>query len=421
METQEIFLRLGLALSIGLLIGWERGWETREQASGTRPAGVRTFALVAMLGAVSALLVDAVGDAPLAVAFLGVVVLTVVAYQIEGRRLEADRGITTEIALFLTLALGAYVVRGNMAAGFAAAAVVVALLHAKPELHHLIAVINRFELTSGIRLLLISAVLLPLLPDRGYGPGEVLNPYDLWWMVLLISTLSFVGYFAVKYAPRRGLILSSLLGGLASSTAVAVSLSRLAARDRGEAPAAVVGIGLASAMMFLRIVAIAAFFDRTLAVELLVPMLPAALVTAGGAAFRSRGSSSVHEELTGDIRDPSDLWTAFKFVLVLIVILIAAYFVRQRFGVAGVYGVATLAGLVDVDAITVALSRGARDSIVREAAVIALSMAAFTNTLVKIGIAGWLGGASFGKSVAIVLGAGLVVGTAALVVARSLA
>src|SRR5690606_13712682 len=184
MNDFDLFSRVGLALAIGLMVGFERGWQSRAESEGRRVAGIRTFALLGLAGGIVGALSDELDGPFAALAFVAVTALVIVAHL--GRlRMGTDYGMTTQIAAVATFALGLLAVLGDVAIAAAAGVVMTALLASKTLLHRWIARINRLELSAAIQLLIISVVLLPVLPDRGFGPGEVINPYTLWWIVVL--------------------------------------------------------------------------------------------------------------------------------------------------------------------------------------------------------------------------------------------
>ncbi|MCW8928485.1 MAG: MgtC/SapB family protein, partial [Gammaproteobacteria bacterium] len=215
----ELFERLAVALAIGLLIGIERGWHEREAGEGRRIAGLRTFGIIGLLGAVSGLLADELGELLLAATFIAFAALVIAAHVLESRE-DRDFGMTTPVAALLTFTLGTLAALGYTAVAGATAVVTATLLGLKPLLHRWIEQMEQRELYAIFKMLMISVVLLPILPNQGYGPWQALNPYEIWWMVVLIAGISFAGYFAVKIAgSRRGLVITGLFGGLASSTA----------------------------------------------------------------------------------------------------------------------------------------------------------------------------------------------------------
>jgi MgtC family protein len=203
-DEQQTFLRLSVALAIGLLIGVERGWKEREAREGERVAGVRTYGLIGLLGGGMALVAERLGPLPLALAFVALAGMLTAAYAINVER-DDDAGIASLVAGLLTFVFGALAALGQVAVAAASAVVMTLLLGFKPVLHRWVSALEGKELRAGLKLLLISAVLLPILPDRGYGPWQALNPYQIWCMVVLIAGISFAGYFAIKIAgPPQG-------------------------------------------------------------------------------------------------------------------------------------------------------------------------------------------------------------------------
>jgi len=188
-DEQQTFLRLSVALAIGLLIGVERGWKEREAREGERVAGVRTYGLIGLLGGGMALVAERLGPLPLALAFVALAGVLTAAYAINVER-DDDAGITSLVAGLLTFVFGALAALGQVAVAAASAVVTTLLLGFKPVLHRWVSALEGKELRAGLKLLLISVVLLPILPDRGYGPWHALNPYQIWWMVVLIAAIS---------------------------------------------------------------------------------------------------------------------------------------------------------------------------------------------------------------------------------------
>ena len=285
MPEIEIFLRLGLALAIGLLLGLERGWHARTEDEGDRIAGIRTFALTGMLGGVSGWLADLMTSSFPAFAVIALGALLAISYWLRLRE-DDDLGLTTEIALLLTFALGVASVIGDMAPVAAVAVVAAILLSMKSTLHHWVRQVERFELESLFKLALISVVILPLLPDQGYGPGDVLNPYELWWAVVIVAALSFVGYLAIRIAGARfGILATGLFGGLASSTSTTLALARLVRADGSLSQIAAAGIVIAGSVTFLRIVALVVVFEPALVAPLVWPMVTMAATGLAGAGL----------------------------------------------------------------------------------------------------------------------------------------
>ena len=253
MDTSSAAARLAAALAVGLIVGLERGWRDRSLPEGGRVAGLRTFALLGLLGGLLALLQPLLGSGPLVAGVVGVAGVFAVAYGFTLRE-SGDRSLTSLVAALLTLVLGALAALGQAAVAVGCAVVVAVLLGLKPVLHRWLRLVEADELRAALQLLVLSAVIWPLLPNADMGPYGALNPYQLWLGVVLVAGLSLAGHFAMRLAgPRHGVVLTGLLGGLASSTAVTVALARRARERPQAATQLAAGVLCACAVMFLRI------------------------------------------------------------------------------------------------------------------------------------------------------------------------
>ena len=218
-------------MGAGFIIGLERGWREREQAEGSRVAGLRTFALIGLLGGAAATLHDHFGVWPLAMGLFALALLGAVSYR-EWVRVSGNLSATSTIAALLAYTLGAMAASGSPVLAVGVAVIVAVLLDLKSTLHRWLRVIEHRELSAALQMLVLSVVVLPWLPDRGYGPYEALNPYGLWWAVVLVVGLSLAGHVAMRFTgPQRGTFWTGVLAGLASSTAATLALSRRA-RDQ---------------------------------------------------------------------------------------------------------------------------------------------------------------------------------------------
>lgn len=406
----ETLLNLGLALALGLLVGVERGWQEREASEGSRIAGIRTFGLIGLLGGLWQLLAGGAGDVLLGLAFLAFALLMVIAYAAEAR-VSKDYGVTTLVATLITFVLGALSVRGQHGVAASGAVVTAVILSLKPILHHWLERIEPNELAAALKLLLISVVILPILPDQGFGPWQALNPYELWWLVVLIATISFAAYCAVKIAgAKRGILLTGFLGGLVSSTGVSIHLARLAAPAKHKILTA--GILVASATMFVRVFFVTAVLNPALSRSLSLPMIAIALWLFGAAAVNARKS----EQTVIDpfkLRNPVELGQALQFGLLLAAIVLAAKAAQAWFGDTGIFLLAVISGVADVDAITVTLSRWADSDASIRSASIAVLAAAMVNTVTKAVLTAVIGGYGIGSQVAWPLAISLLVGATA--------
>jgi uncharacterized membrane protein (DUF4010 family) len=394
MAIPDLYIHFIVALAIGLVIGIERGWSQRETPEGQREAGIRTFTLLSLTGFAAAVGAKALGPWFAAAAALGVLTLLTVGYATEARHPEADRGMTTEIAAFLTFVLGALAGVGEVLAAGVIGVIMLALLEQKDTLHNFLRQLQRLELTSGVKLLLVSVVLLPVLPNEGYGPGAVLNPYELWWAVIVIAAIGIVGYAAMKVAgPERGALAMGFTGGLISSTGVTVNAAR-ASREMPEASGALVGaIATAQCVMFARTAVLIAVMNPKLLSAAAVPLALGAATSVIGALIVIRGSA---QAAGGKLQpgSPDTLGGAVQFMIVVACVLVIAYYAREYAGDAGFVLSGLLSGALDVDAATVTASRlveqdASTSSAITATAAIAAAIAA--NSVVKAGIAHGMG------------------------------
>jgi uncharacterized membrane protein (DUF4010 family) len=403
-DIQKIFFLLGTSLAVGLLIGLERGWKKREESEGSRVAGFRTFALLGLLGGVSALLAERLGGLVLGLAFIAVAAGVTGAYVINVKRTD-DASITSLVASLLTFALGAVAGLGEVEIAVAFAVVTTLLLGFKPQLHHWISALEGKELRAVLQLSLISLVLLPLLPDRGYGPWQALNPYEIWWMVVLIAGISFVGYFAIKIAgARKGVLYTGLFGGLASSTALTLNFARAARRDATGAPLLSVGVLVACATMYPRMLLVAVVINAQLLQPMLTPVVVMAVMVYGTALYYWwRSGQNQQKALSTPFNNPLELKAAAGFGVLLALITLLGRALKLWLGNTGIFMLAAASGVADVDAITLSLSRMSQDDVDPRVAVTAIVIAAAVNNLVKGGMAATVGGRQLGMRVALPL------------------
>ena len=423
MDGHEPLLSLALAGMAGLLIGLER--ERSRPSDESRLSflgGARTHPLLALVGGASMLVARETGAVVVVVAFGALVALLALNYAGEVWR-NVHRGITSEVAFLLSFLLGVLALtRGvfeptqKIFAVSAIAVVATFLLSAKPTLHPLVQRISSEDVAGTLKFLIVAVVVLPLLPDRAYGPFDVLNPFQVGELMVLISGLSFAGYAAIRLlGPRRGLGLTGIMGGLVSSTAVTLSMARRA-RERPEiVDSAALAVMLASTVMFARVFVIVAVVNPALRGEVLFPM---ALGTAGGIAaclalwLRSGRAKPGAQEIA--FSNPFDLTAALEFALLFAVILLGSKAATTYLGTAGTYGAGLVAGATDVDAITLSMAKLAGDGgqLSHRVAATTIFLGTASNTLVKGIMAGVAGGWQFGRRVLAaqlaVLGAGTI-------------
>lgn len=411
--TLELLLNLATALGVGLLIGTERSWSGGDQ-DGQEMAGIRTFGLAGLFGGLAALSASHFGVSAWIAMFVVLALLTIAGYVIESTRVNADRGMTTEIALLLTFLLGSLAVAESRILAASIAVVVALLLSLKSRLHGALRKLNEAELGGALKLLFISVVLLPALPNQGYGPWEAFNPYTTWWMVVLIAAIGFAAYVAIRLlGTRHGLLVTALLGGIVSSTAMTITLARLDSPKLRPALAA--GLLATSALMFPRVLLEVGLINRTLLPTLLAPMLTAGSIYAAGALlYYLRAGRQPENAAEPPLKNPFELGPALRFAGLLVVILFLVEGARQWMGDAGVYLVSLLSGLTDVDAITLSLSNSARTDLSEEVAVRGIFLAALSNSLVKAGLILFIGGRAVAMMTLPFMLGGLLAGLAVL-------
>lgn len=394
MDDRDLFLRLGVALAAGLLIGLERGWHERgeEGGSGARIVGTRTFALIALAGALSALLARELGGVVLGLALLGFTGLIVVAHVVAARA-DRDYGVTTIVAALVVFGLGATAIQGYLTVTAAVGVVTATVLGLRRQLHGWEERLERRELLAILQLLLISVVVLPVLPDRGYGPWQALNPYVLWWLVVLMAAVSSLGYFGVKLAgPERGLALTAVFGGLASSTAVTLNFARMG-RDRPALrPVLSAGVLIAAGIMFPRMLVMAVVVHPPLAVALLGPLGLMALVAYGWAGWHWRHLRTSPEVESQRFTNPLELRVALQLGALLAAVTVLAHALRAWLGDPGLYLLAGVSAVGDVDALTLSVAGMAAGTLDGGVAAGTVIVAAIGNTLAKGLLAGLVGG-----------------------------
>jgi len=376
-------LQLLTATALGLLLGLERGWHDRNIRSGGRIAGIRTFTLLAITGQLTGQLSTELTPLLAVAGLVGVMGLLGMAHWLNSDE-DHDYGITTLVAGVLTYLFGLLVALDQATLAVAGAVITSLLLHFKETLHQWLERLSAPELRGILQLALISAVLLPVLPNRGFGPWQALNPYEIWLLVVLIAGISLSAYFAMRLTgPDKGVMITSALGGIASSTALTLSLAKMS-RQVPLYRLLAGGILLASAIMYPRILFEVAVVNAALLKPLAVPMLAMCLASLLSALWLWKRDEKHGQVSTSALAtSPFEIVPALKFGLLLAAIMLATEAVRALIGEQGLWIVSLVAGLTDVDAITLTLARLARDSVGDNTAVVGITLAALTNTLVK--------------------------------------
>lgn len=386
MNDLELFARFGSALAIGLLVGMQR-----EYSQGGRKqrlfAGVRTFPLLSLAGAGGGLLTDVTGSPwPLVAVIIAMGALIVQAYAAHTR--TGSMGATTEVAAMLIVIAGAFCYFGYYRLAGALAVAMTGLLTLKVEMHGFVRSLDREDLFAVLKFALITAVILPVLPNQDFGPEplNVLNPYNIWLMVVLVSGIGFLGYVMIKVlGPRQGLIVSGLLGGLVSSTAVTASFSQRSRQEPELAVPMAMAIAVSWTTMFLRVLVVVGILHWPLLRLLWPPFLASMLVGLGYAALSLRRASRITSQEI-EYANPFQLSPAITFGLIYAIVLVVARAAQVYLGDAGVYLSSAAAGLVSLNAISLSLAgMASRGEVALDLAAQGLVVAVVANTLVKGG------------------------------------
>jgi len=414
MELQPTLLKLALAFALGLLVGMQR------ERVESRIAGVRTFPLITLFGAVTALLAEDLGGWPVAAGVLALAAMLVMA-NIAKLKIEVDPGLTTEVAALLMFGVGAYLVVGHVEAAVVLAGAVVLLLHLKRPMHRFVAAMGERDVTAVMQFALITLVILPVLPNRGFGPYEVLNPFKVWLMVVVIVTVSLAGYVAYKLVgARAGSLLAGIVGGLVSSTATALTYARRTRTGSGRTAAHAAGLAaqvivVASTVSLPRLIILVAIVAPAQAIVIATPLGALfAWMTLLSAFAWLRSRRDAAGELP-EIANPAELKAALIFGALFALITLAIAFAKDRFGTAGLYPLAVISGLTDMDAIALSTANLAADR--RLDAVTAakvILVAQLSNLAFKCACAILVGAAALRAPVALYLGLSIAGGVAIL-------
>lgn len=405
---QELFLQgngleylpaFATSLAVGLLVGVER------ERSPAAKAGLRTFGLVAMLGTLLALISERTASAwVLPAGFIAVAAIIISAYMDDDE--SEDPGTTTQAALLLCFGLGAVIWYGFGTLAIMLAITMTILLHYKPELQSMTKSLSRRDLQSMLQFAVLSFIILPILPNRDYGPYDTLNPYQTWWMVVLISGVSLAGYVALRGVGQRyGSPLLGFLGGLVSSTATTLVYARY-----GKSPAlsglAVVVILIANLVVLIRLCVVSSVVSPAILPHL-VPVLASGFIVGAAAAFYWWRSMSRMAELPmPEIRNPTEIKAALSFGALYALVLLAAAWLSDIAGSRGLYLLAFVSGLTDVDAISLSSLRlFEQGKLLADQAVMSITIAYLSNLAFKFGLLAFIGGKALARRAAVGMGA----------------
>jgi uncharacterized membrane protein (DUF4010 family) len=410
----DLLKKIALALALGVLVGIEREFSQRREGEPLF-AGSRTFALLALLGAISGYLALQISPLILVGTLLIVGALIVISYLLSVRK-SGDLGTTTEVSALLTFLIGVVVSLGQLLMASIVTIAIVTFLALKPGFRTFTGKLSYEDIYATLKFAILTVVILPFLPNRTIGPLNVFNPAETWLLVILVSGISFAGYVLIKMiGPQRSVPLIGLLGGLASSTALTVSFSQRSKQNLELSRVLALGAVLASITMFPRVLIEIAVVNSALVSHLIIPLLGMAAVgvIAVGLLWRMER----RREHTAEVKftNPFSISPALKFAALFVVILFVSKAALDSIGTRALYVTALLAGLTDVDAITLTTARLARESLDASTATVTIILATMSNTLMKGSVALLFGAGLFRRQMAWALGLILMAGGVGLI------
>ncbi len=392
-----------IALAVGFMIGMQRAIYHLKRGE-TSFAGSRTFSIIALVGYLAGFVNKYFQGFALVTAFMAGMVIAIAyyfkVYTSQKRPGQIDYGSTTHFTAIATYLLGLLVSLNLENYAIFVGVLIVVLLEIKPKLQRFEAKITAPDINAAVLLLAITFLVLPILPNKMIGPYHLFNPYKTWLMAVIISALSFIGYAAIKIlGHKKGLFLTGALGGLISSTAVTISMSKIAYSRKNLASHAAGAISLACTFMFLRVLVLVFVVNPGLALKLLRPFAMASL--AGLAytyyLFKRSGPAEVTVK-DGFTQNPLQFSEAVKFGIIFGIVYGATHFVKARYGDLGVYVVSFMSGISDVDAITLSLAQlTSEGSLNPLAGTNGIVLASIVNSFVKFAISWWLGGRNLAR------------------------
>ena len=398
----EPWWRFGVSLLLGAMLGMEREFIQQKEDSPDF-AGIRTFSLIALLGSVAAFLETDFGVLPIALSLGGLILLITVSYWGTLMRREEKAGITTEVAVMLTFLFGVMVMGDQGKIAIALAVLTSLLLALKGRLHGVIRRMSAEDLRVTLQFALVAAVILPLLPDKAIDPLGLINPFQIWLMVVLVSGIGFSGYVLMSaLGPSRGINLTGVLGGLASSTATTISFSSASRENPAMSAYYARAVILASSMMIPRVLLLVLVIHPPLLRVVSIPLSVMLISGLGITFFLQRKSMINKDDLEHPVKltHPLKLSTAIKFGLIFAIVLIVLEFAQKDFGSVGVYFASATAGLVNMNAVALSVGQMASQAqLDLRVAGIAIVIAALMNTISKSTIVYFTGSSELRQTV----------------------
>lgn len=388
-----------ISLLIGTLIGTERQRRLAEEKL-IGVAGLRTFTLIALLGTLCANMAVYYSQEFIIVAFGSFMLLVAIGYYAASSRTQGRVDLTSAVAAVLTFLLGSLSFFDDRRLLAVALAVVITWILATRKItHRYVEAISETDLLDTLKMGIIALVIYPFLPDQPLDPFNVLNPRQIWLMVVLVSLIGYVGYVLIRVlGTERGLSLTGVLGGLVSSTAVTTAMASEVKLQKEVLSSAVFATVIASCTMFPRMLFIVLVVNRDIFLSLLPKLGSMTIVGVALAVLLLRKIDPVGKNVA--LKDPFRILPALTFGAFFAVVLLTSKLASIYFGNAGTYAASVIAGLADVDAISLSMATLAKSTLAPNIAVTAITLAAITNTLVKLSVAYVMGTREFGNRIA---------------------
>lgn len=394
----DFLIRMLVTAGIGFVLGLEREFSQHSENSEVF-AGLRTFTLVALFGFLAAYLGVTFTYWIFIAGFLGVVTIVSISYWVTSNK--GDIGSTTEFAVIFTFLLGGLVLVGNINLSLALTVIALVLLSLKLTFRTMIGQLSQKELYAFVRFVVVALLILPFLPDNYFGPYNIINPREVGWIIVLVSGIGFVGYILMKFlGTDRGILLTSILGGLVSSTLVTFTFSKNSKGTPQLSQNYAVGIFAAATIMVVRIFLLVFIFNKEMLVELIIPLLILLLTAFGVALFfykRQYGKPALIDKIV--LGDPLNIKNAVFFGIFYMGILLLVSYANHTYGTKGIYVSSAISALTDIDAIAISVSKLGGTTMNILFAQNAILIATLSNTVVKIGIALFTGSQQLKKYV----------------------
>ncbi|MGV8945585.1 MAG: MgtC/SapB family protein [Lutibacter sp.] len=417
----DFLIRLLVTAGIGIVIGLEREFSQNSKKAAQEEifAGIRTFTLVALLGFLAALLSVAFFPWIFIAAFFSVVLMVALSYWFTAK--NGEIGGTTEFAIIFTYLLGGLTLFGFITASLALMVIAVVLLSLKMKIRTVLWQINQNELTAFVSFIVIALLILPFLPNKNFGPFNVINPSEIGWIIVLVSSIDFVGYLLMKFlGANKGILLTGILGGLVSSTIVTWNFSNKSRESPSSSGNFSIGIFAAATTMIVRVFLLVFIFNKAMLNELLMPLTLMLLTAFGITMFFYKiqsGKKNISDIIP--LGDPLNIKNTVFFGAFYMGILLLVSYASQVYGTKGIYISSAISALADINAISISVSKLAGNTIDVLIAQNAILLVTLSNTVVKIGIAVWKGSKQLKKYVLIGYGCIFIAGIIGFLILNS--